>query len=160
MIDLKIVVHIGWSYIFQPTLHVYRMPYPNLRILRPALRGIWDQGIKMENRWAKELEAEVKHKPLVREVPFGLRDPSKPRRPQPREIEDLAALPKLETNERSSEERKLTMAERLDMKVTKDVMALFDSPPVRVLSTFQYLDLTPFWLSSAMVQRFLTSDRT
>ncbi|KAF8888835.1 hypothetical protein BD779DRAFT_1785659 [Infundibulicybe gibba] len=40
----------GWSYLFFPTLEIYRMEYPELvTILRNALRRIWETGKKMES---------------------------------------------------------------------------------------------------------------
>ncbi|KAJ8522098.1 hypothetical protein ONZ45_g1322 [Pleurotus djamor] len=46
----------GWSYIFRPTLEVYRMPYPTLvKHLRDALEGIWKAGIAKEKAWSVTL---------------------------------------------------------------------------------------------------------
>lgn len=42
----------GWSYIFAPTVEVYRMPYSKLiPMLRQALTTLKDQAIEIENKW-------------------------------------------------------------------------------------------------------------
>lgn len=46
----------GWSYIFFPSLHIYRMPYHDLiPKLRSALRFIFEKGTTMEKRWAAQI---------------------------------------------------------------------------------------------------------
>jgi len=46
----------GRSYIFHPSVEVYRMSYHDLiPLVRIALRSIWDSGMKLEKKW--ELEA-------------------------------------------------------------------------------------------------------
>ena len=51
-----ISTNVGWSYIFFPTIHVYRMPYheliPQLRI---ALQRLYQEGSEMEKRWAAKV---------------------------------------------------------------------------------------------------------
>ncbi|KAJ7151340.1 hypothetical protein C8R43DRAFT_1190779, partial [Mycena crocata] len=43
----------GWTYFLQPTLELFRMPYPKLvSLLRPMLREIWTKGTEMEAKWA------------------------------------------------------------------------------------------------------------
>ena len=62
------MVHLGWSYIFNPTLDIYRMPYPDLiRILRTALRRIWERGMIMEERWAAKALADREKAKAARE---------------------------------------------------------------------------------------------
>lgn len=46
----------GWSYLFFPTLHLYRMPYQELiPKLRTALEFIFNAGTKMEKRWIAQI---------------------------------------------------------------------------------------------------------
>jgi len=46
----------GWSYIFFPTLHIYRMSYHDLiPKLRSALCFIYERGSAMETRWAAQI---------------------------------------------------------------------------------------------------------
>ncbi|GLB39717.1 hypothetical protein LshimejAT787_0702270 [Lyophyllum shimeji] len=53
----------GWTYIFVPTLEIYRMPYHDLiPMLRKALRQIWDQSQRLEMSWQTQTtNAPVKH---------------------------------------------------------------------------------------------------
>jgi len=42
----------NWTYIFYPSLAVYRMPYPQLvKALREALRETWRAGVELEKLW-------------------------------------------------------------------------------------------------------------
>ncbi|TFK32088.1 hypothetical protein BDQ12DRAFT_693016 [Crucibulum laeve] len=44
----------GWTYIFFPTLAIYRMPYPELvMVLRRGLKKLWGRGVELEQEWAK-----------------------------------------------------------------------------------------------------------
>ena len=45
---------IGWSYVFFPTIEVYRMPYPDLvNCIRDALRCVYTKAFAMEQGWLK-----------------------------------------------------------------------------------------------------------
>ena len=71
----SLITLIGWSYIFAPTVEVYRMPYSKLiPILRQALTTLKDQAIEMENKWLalsllREQRMALKAKTLVLQSP-------------------------------------------------------------------------------------------
>jgi hypothetical protein len=61
--SLNAPLYTGWSYIFFPTFHIYRMSYHDLiPKLRSSLRFIWEKGSAMEKRWAAQISLpDVKH---------------------------------------------------------------------------------------------------
>ena len=47
--------HLGWSYIFYPTIEVYNMSYPKLvTLLRQGLQSLYSSAAKLERQWLKE----------------------------------------------------------------------------------------------------------
>ncbi|KAF5384262.1 hypothetical protein D9615_003433 [Tricholomella constricta] len=73
----------GWTYIFFPTLEIYRMPYHDMiPMLRMALRRIWQQSQAMETVWERRViegvarPGPVKHStqgPKARNQPYSQR---------------------------------------------------------------------------------------
>ena len=54
---------IGWSYVFFPTIEVYRMPYPDLvNCIRDALRFVYTKASAMEQGWLKAEERKLNFK--------------------------------------------------------------------------------------------------
>ncbi|KAF4607798.1 hypothetical protein EYR40_000133 [Pleurotus pulmonarius] len=58
-----------WTYIFSPTLELYRMPYPVMvETLSKALNSIRLKGLKLEAGWEKTLRAEVPSKQVAQTI--------------------------------------------------------------------------------------------
>lgn len=80
----------GWSYIFFPTLEMYRMPYHDLiPPLRLALQAFQRQGRMMEAKW----EARIPHRPFKGKKSLLSRPPLSTRKSWSRRNKDIVVGP-------------------------------------------------------------------
>ncbi|RDB17071.1 hypothetical protein Hypma_001714 [Hypsizygus marmoreus] len=71
----------GWTYVFFPTLEIYRMPYHDLvPLLRTGLQRIWTAGSNLENTWAGQVSRPT------RTVEPQLRSSRHPAQPRPEHV--------------------------------------------------------------------------
>ena len=75
---------VGWSYVFFPTIEVYRMPYPDLvNCIRDALRFVYTKASALEQGWLKAEERKFNFKNTSSSTPSkpgpSFRAPTVPR---------------------------------------------------------------------------------